>query len=78
MANSLKVTLLCNSGAGDCEPFVLITGLSGWEGFAEIKPAEVANSRSFCDKPVGGLLDGAAKTCGNWLGVMYLQRNSTK
>lgn len=55
------MTLLGNSGAGDCEPFVLITGFSGWRGLAVIKPAEVASSRSFCDKPLCGLF-GAAMT----------------
>lgn len=55
------MTLLGNSGAGDWEPFVLITGFSGCRGFAVIKPAEVASSRSFCDKPLCGLF-GAAMT----------------
>ena len=68
VANSLNVTRLGSSGAvvaGDGEPFVvLMTGLSGWRGFAAKKPAEVANSRSFCDKPLCCLF-GAAITCGS-------------
>lgn len=77
VANSLNVTRLGNSGAGDCELFVLMTGLRGvWRGFAS-KPADVASSRSFCDKPLCGLF-GVVITCGSWLGVMYLKKNKIK
>lgn len=69
VANSLKVTRLGSSGAvaGDGEPFVvLMTGLSGCRGLAASRPAEVANSRNFCDKPLCCLLDVvAAITCGS-------------
>lgn len=72
MANALKVTFFGSSVPGD-PPFVLITGFSGCLGFAVIRPADVASSRSFCDKPLCGGLFGGAMTCGNVVGVMYLQ-----
>lgn len=60
--------------AGDGDPLVVfMTGLSGCRGFAARRPADVANSLSFCDKPVCCLF-GAAITWGSWLGVMYLQK----
>lgn len=78
VANSLNVTRFVSSGPGDCPPLVLITGFKGCRGFAVNNPADVASSLSFCDSPLCGLFGGGAMTCGNWLGVMYLEKLKEK
>lgn len=78
VANSLNVTRFVSSGPGDCPPLVLITGFKGCRGFAVNNPADVASSLSFCESPLCGLFGGGAMTCGNWLGVMYLEKVNGK
>lgn len=50
VAKALNVTFLGNSGPG--EPRVLITGFNGCRGFSDRSPAEAANSRRRCEKPL--------------------------
>lgn len=44
------MTFFGNSGPGDLRFFM--TGLRGWRGFNDIRPADAANSRNFWEKPL--------------------------
>lgn len=71
VAKALNVTFLGNSVTVELRD--LITGFSGGRDFATVKPADVANSLNFVDKPKLDLFDGTM-ICGNVVGVMYLEK----